>query len=63
MDPATPAALIVRGTLPDMEVVQARVADLAAAVREHAIKGPTTIIIGKVVSLRTPTAGKALAAT
>ena len=52
MDPSTPAALIVRGTLPDMEVVEAPVTDLAAAVREHAIKGPTTIIIGKVVSLR-----------
>ena len=56
MDPATPAALIVRGTLPDMEVVQAPVSELAGVVREHAIKGPTTIIIGWVVSLRAPAA-------
>ena len=56
MDPATPAALIVRGTLPDMEVVEAPVTELAEVVREHGIKGPTTIIIGKVVSLRAPAA-------
>ena len=56
MDPATPAALIVRGTLPDMEVVQAPVSELAGVDREHAIKGPTTIIIGWVVSLRAPAA-------
>lgn len=62
MDPATPAALIVRGTLPDMEVVEAPVAELAQAVREHAIKGPTTIIIGKVVGVRAAAAGQAPAA-
>ena len=57
MDPLTPAALIVRGTLPEMEVVEAPVSELAEAVRQHAIKGPTTIIIGRVVSLRSARGG------
>ena len=57
MDPLTPAALIVRGTLPEMEVVEAPVSELAEAVRQHAIKGPTTIIIGRVVGLRSARGG------
>ena len=52
MDPATPAALIVRGTLPNQEVIEAPVAELAQTVRSRDIFGPTTIVIGKVVGLR-----------
>lgn len=52
MDPGTPAALVVRGTLPDQDVIVSTVADLAPAVRARNVKGPTTVIVGPVVALR-----------
>jgi uroporphyrin-III C-methyltransferase/precorrin-2 dehydrogenase/sirohydrochlorin ferrochelatase len=52
MDARTPAALVARGTLPDQEVIVAPLAELADAVRDADPHGPTTVIIGRVVSLR-----------
>jgi len=52
MDPQTPAALIARGTLPDQRVMVAPLAELAEVVRDADPHGPTTVIVGRVVSLR-----------
>jgi uroporphyrin-III C-methyltransferase/precorrin-2 dehydrogenase/sirohydrochlorin ferrochelatase len=52
MDPETPAALIVNGTLPGQRVIEATVATLAHAVAQADPHGPTIIIIGRVVALR-----------
>jgi uroporphyrin-III C-methyltransferase/precorrin-2 dehydrogenase/sirohydrochlorin ferrochelatase len=52
MDPQTPAALVARGTLPDQQVIVAALSALAEAVRDADPHGPTTVIVGRVVSLR-----------
>src|SRR5262249_48113387 len=52
MDPQTPAALVARGTFPDQRVIVAALSGLADAVRDADPRGPTTVIIGRVVSLR-----------
>jgi len=52
MDPAMPAALIARGTMPDQQVIEASVESLAQAAQAVEIHGPTTVIIGRVVALR-----------
>jgi uroporphyrin-III C-methyltransferase/precorrin-2 dehydrogenase/sirohydrochlorin ferrochelatase len=52
MDPQTPAALVARGTLPDQQVIVAPLNALADAVRDADPHGPTTVIVGRVVSLR-----------
>ncbi len=52
MDPTMPAALVSRGTLPDQQVIEASVESLAAAVASAETHGPTTLIIGRVVTLR-----------
>ena len=51
-DPAMPAALIARGTLPDQQVIEATVGSLAQTSTGVEIHGPTTLIIGRVVALR-----------
>lgn len=51
-DPDTPSATISRGTLEDQTVVVAPISDLARAVEEADLPGPTTTIIGRVVDLR-----------
>ena len=51
-DPATPAALISRGTLEDQIVIQAPLVSLAEEVEHANVPGPTTTIIGRVVALR-----------
>jgi uroporphyrin-III C-methyltransferase / precorrin-2 dehydrogenase / sirohydrochlorin ferrochelatase len=51
-DPAMPAALIARGTLPDQLVIEATVGTLAQRIETAEIHGPTTLIIGRVVALR-----------
>ena len=52
-DPAMPAALIARGTLPDQQVIEATVATRSrSGSRRAEIHGPTTLIIGRVVALR-----------
>ena len=52
MDPQTPAALVARGTLPGQQVIVAPLGELAEAVRNADPHGPTTVIVGRVVSLR-----------
>lgn len=51
-DPTTPAALVSRGTLKDQIVVVAPLSSLAEKVEKANPPGPTTTIIGHVVSLR-----------
>ena len=48
----TPAALIAKATLPDQRVVTGTLASLPAKVKAADVGGPTTIIIGEVVSYR-----------
>lgn len=50
LDPATPAAAISRGTLPDQEVVVADLATLPAAATH--LRSPALLVIGHVVALR-----------
>jgi uroporphyrin-III C-methyltransferase len=50
LDPATPAAVISRGTCPDQEVVVAEVGGIAAAV--ESLPGPALVVVGEVVGLR-----------
>jgi uroporphyrin-III C-methyltransferase len=49
-DPATPAAVISRGTCPDQEVVVAKLADIAKAAA--CLPGPALVVVGDVVGLR-----------
>ncbi|MGH9011586.1 MAG: uroporphyrinogen-III C-methyltransferase, partial [Acidimicrobiia bacterium] len=48
-DPATPAAVVSRGTLPDQRVVGAALADIPAATGE--LPGPALLVVGDVVRL------------
>ncbi len=50
--PATPVAVIEQGTLPRQRVVTGTLNSIEQSVGEAQIKGPTTIIIGGVVTLR-----------
>jgi uroporphyrin-III C-methyltransferase len=50
LDPATPAAVISRGTCPDQEVVVADIAGIAEAAT--GLPGPALVVVGKVVTLR-----------
>jgi uroporphyrin-III C-methyltransferase len=50
LDPATPAAVISRGTCPDQEVVVAGVGGIAAAA--EGLPGPALVVVGEVVGLR-----------
>ncbi len=54
MDPATPAAVIERATLPDQRVVRAPLAELPAAVREAGVCPPALFVIGRVAARGTP---------
>jgi uroporphyrin-III C-methyltransferase/precorrin-2 dehydrogenase/sirohydrochlorin ferrochelatase len=51
--PETPVALVEKATLPEQRVVVGTLEDLAEKVRAAGILGPTTIIVGEVVSFRT----------
>jgi uroporphyrinogen III methyltransferase / synthase len=51
-DPAEPAAVIERGTLPGQQVVTAPLAKIAAAVAEAEIKPPAVTVIGAVAARR-----------
>lgn len=51
MAPATPAAVIENGTLPNQKTVTGSVARLEYMVEEHGIAGPALIVIGDVVSV------------
>lgn len=48
----TPAALVEKATLPEQQIIQGTVSDLAERVRAAGVTGPTTIIIGNVVAYR-----------
>jgi len=50
--PETPLAIVSRGTMPDQQVVVTTLADLPGALAVHDVHGPTTTIVGEVVSLR-----------
>jgi uroporphyrin-III C-methyltransferase len=50
LDPATPAAVISRGTCPDQEVVVADLAGIADAAA--GLPGPALVVVGEVVRLR-----------
>ncbi len=50
-NPATPAALVERGTLPEQRVHTANLADLPEFIKDKDIHAPTLLIIGDVVSL------------
>jgi uroporphyrinogen III methyltransferase/synthase len=50
--PSTPAAVIMNGTLPSQQVVEAPLMDLAERVREADLGTPAVVVIGEVVNLR-----------
>jgi uroporphyrinogen III methyltransferase/synthase len=51
-DPAEPAAVVRRGTLPDQQTVTAPLADIAERVVEAGLKAPAITVIGPAVALR-----------
>lgn len=50
--PATPAAAVRHGTLPDQQVINADLATLPQAVAEAGLTPPAIIVVGEVVSLQ-----------
>lgn len=52
MDPATPAALVYRGTTPRQRSLVATLASLPQAAVEQGFSNPSVIVVGKVCSLR-----------
>jgi uroporphyrinogen III methyltransferase/synthase len=52
LDPATPAALVHRGTLGSQRTVEGTAATLGARVRESGIGPPAVLVVGHVVGLR-----------
>jgi uroporphyrin-III C-methyltransferase len=59
LSPDTPAAVVSRGTLPDQEVVRARLADLPSA--SAGLPGPALLVVGDVAALElVDTAGASL---
>jgi uroporphyrinogen III methyltransferase / synthase len=51
-DPAEPAAVVRRGTLPDQQTVTAPLADIAERVAAVGLKAPAITVIGPAVALR-----------
>ncbi len=51
-DPAEPAAVVRRGTLPDQQTVTAPLADIAERVAEAGLRAPAITVIGPAVELR-----------
>ena len=49
LPPATPAAVIENGTLPEQRVLAGTLGELEALVRDHRVTGPALIVIGEVV--------------
>jgi uroporphyrin-III C-methyltransferase len=58
LDPATPSAVVSRGTLPDQEIVVAPLTALAA--RAGDLPGPALVVVGDVVALATSLAPTAV---
>jgi uroporphyrin-III C-methyltransferase/precorrin-2 dehydrogenase/sirohydrochlorin ferrochelatase/uroporphyrin-III C-methyltransferase len=52
LSPATPAAAVRHGTLPDQQVVTADLASLPQAVTAAGLTPPAILIVGEVVSLQ-----------
>ena len=50
-DPATPAAVVSRGTLPDQRVVGSALADIPEAAAAAELPGPALLVVGDVVRL------------
>ena len=50
--PSTPSALIVEATTPRQRVVEAPLAEIAAAAREAGVRPPALLVVGEVVALR-----------
>ena len=57
--PATPAAVIERGSLPGERVTTGTLADIAVRARLAGVRSPATIVIGDVVHVREQLAGRA----
>ncbi len=51
-DPATPAAVVMNGTLASQLVIEAPLGELAARVREAGLGAPSLVVVGDVVRLR-----------
>lgn len=51
-DPATPAAVVARGTRPDQQVVEGTLADIATKVEAASLTSPALAILGAVAKLR-----------
>jgi uroporphyrinogen III methyltransferase/synthase len=51
-DPDTPAAVVMHGSLPQQQVVEARLADLPERVRAEGLCAPAAVVVGDVVRLR-----------
>jgi len=54
LDPATPAALVEKGTRPDQVLAVGSVGRLAEMAAAHRMEGPALIIVGEVVRLADP---------
>ncbi|MCC6203123.1 MAG: uroporphyrinogen-III C-methyltransferase [Gammaproteobacteria bacterium] len=52
MDPATPVALVERGTLPEQRVTTASLSSILQALAAHEPVAPSLLIVGSVVALR-----------
>lgn len=63
LDPATPAAVIERATLPDERVLTGTVLGLPTLALEQRVRAPALIVIGSVVSLRAELSATAAATT
>ena len=50
--PSTPSALIVEATTPRQRVVEAPLAEIAAAARDAGVQPPALLVVGEVVALR-----------
>ncbi len=50
--PQTPAALVENATLPQQRVLVGTIADLPGKALDIGIDGPSTVIVGEVVSVR-----------
>ena len=51
-DPAEPAAVVRRGTLPDQQTVTGTLADIAERVSDAGLKPPAITVVGRAVELR-----------
>ncbi len=58
MDPATPAAVIERATLPEQRVVRAPLRALPQAAREAGVRPPALFVIGPVAARGTPSSAE-----